>query len=310
MATSVSRKALGRMGLVLAAALAYAPSSSADERARSLPGPVGTFRARSPAPGQLALLVLMTDRRAHAETEIRCVRHPCERPKLEGTFRVGVRPGGAGTGRITFRWRGSRKEATFAYEYSERRGTLRLREAGKNWQSLRRDARGWCGRPSDCERQNLPTPRCLGAWSCAENTCAYFCGGAGRTCRSSADCRSGEQCYGPEGCDARWTCGTARMCTRDLVTFCGCDGQTFQASSSCPNRKYKNRGACAGATTCKKTGCSGQVCADRDMITTCEMRPEYACYRTAECKVQADGRCGWTQTDALRRCLANPPRVP
>jgi hypothetical protein len=63
-----------------------------------------------------------------------------------------------------------------------------------------------------------------------------------------------------------------------------------------------------GQPACRKGGCSGQVCADRDVITTCEFRPEYACYRNAECKRQADGKCGWTQTAALRQCLANPPR--
>jgi hypothetical protein len=59
--------------------------------------------------------------------------------------------------------------------------------------------------------------------------------------------------------------------------------------------------------TCYVGGCSGQVCSDREgVITTCEFRPEYACYRTATCEVQADGECGWTQTSELQACLANP----
>jgi len=28
------------------------------------------------------------------------------------------------------------------------------------------------------------------------------------------------------------------------VTYCGCDGQTFQGSGSCPPRPYSHRGAC------------------------------------------------------------------
>ena len=56
---------------------------------------------------------------------------------------------------------------------------------------------------------------------------------------------------------------------------------------------------------CQKTGCSGQICSDEDVATTCEYRDEYACYRDAVCERQADGECGWTQTDELSACLAN-----
>jgi len=58
---------------------------------------------------------------------------------------------------------------------------------------------------------------------------------------------------------------------------------------------------------CRPTGCSGIVCSDEDVITTCEYRPEYACYQSATCARQPDGACGWTQTPELEACLANPP---
>ncbi len=58
------------------------------------------------------------------------------------------------------------------------------------------------------------------------------------------------------------------------------------------------------AQPCMKTGCSGQVCADHSVITTCEWRPEYACYRDATCARQANGACAFTQTPALTQCLA------
>ena len=54
---------------------------------------------------------------------------------------------------------------------------------------------------------------------------------------------------------------------------------------------------------CYRTGCSGQVCADEDVVTTCEYRPEYECYKTAKCERQANGKCGFTDTPELRRCL-------
>ncbi len=56
---------------------------------------------------------------------------------------------------------------------------------------------------------------------------------------------------------------------------------------------------------CITSGCSGQVCADHSVITTCDWRPQYACYHTATCARQADGACGWTATPALTSCLAN-----
>lgn len=56
---------------------------------------------------------------------------------------------------------------------------------------------------------------------------------------------------------------------------------------------------------CIVTGCSGQVCSDEEVVTTCEYREEYACYRDALCERQADGECGWTETEELTTCLEN-----
>ncbi len=55
---------------------------------------------------------------------------------------------------------------------------------------------------------------------------------------------------------------------------------------------------------CIKTGCSSQVCSDHNVITTCEFRPEYACYQKAVCERQTDGNCGFTKTRELTACLA------
>ena len=61
-------------------------------------------------------------------------------------------------------------------------------------------------------------------------------------------------------------------------------------------------------TGCVVTGCSRQVCADDDVMTTCQYRAEYACYRRARCERQTNGKCGWTQTPELAACLKNPPK--
>ena len=54
---------------------------------------------------------------------------------------------------------------------------------------------------------------------------------------------------------------------------------------------------------CKVTGCSGQVCAEEDVTTTCEFKPEYACYKSAKCERQNDGKCGWSPSEELVACL-------
>ncbi len=56
---------------------------------------------------------------------------------------------------------------------------------------------------------------------------------------------------------------------------------------------------------CMPTGCSGQICSATEVATTCEWRPEYACYRSATCSTQKNGDCGWVMDDELQQCLAN-----
>lgn len=56
---------------------------------------------------------------------------------------------------------------------------------------------------------------------------------------------------------------------------------------------------------CFVGGCSGQICSDNpDVVTTCEWREEYGCYKNATCERQANGECGWTETEELSQCLA------
>jgi hypothetical protein len=66
----------------------------------------------------------------------------------------------------------------------------------------------------------------------------------GEACSGSKECKSGV-CEG-QGCG--FNVGKCmpqnRMCTRDLVKYCGCNGETFGASGSCPGRLFKARGEC------------------------------------------------------------------
>jgi hypothetical protein len=63
------------------------------------------------------------------------------------------------------------------------------------------------------------------------------------------------------------------------------------------------------AGSCVVGGCSSQLCGESsamdDMVTTCEYKEEYACYKKATCARQSTGSCGWTETAELNQCLKN-----
>ena len=89
-------------------------------------------------------------------------------------------------------------------------------------------------------------------------------------------------------------------------------GPAGRAQTLKATKFYMRLGADVGGPApggkCIKTGCSSQVCSDRDVITTCEFRPEYACYQKAICERQRNGECGFTQTAELTACLARARR--
>jgi hypothetical protein len=66
--------------------------------------------------------------------------------------------------------------------------------------------------------------------------------------------------------------------------------------------------ASAPTGQCYIGGCSSEVCSDKpDAVSNCMYAPSFSCYRTAKCERQVSGKCGWTETAELKKCLANPP---
>jgi hypothetical protein len=88
-----------------------------------------------------------------------------------------------------------------------------------------------------------------------------------------------------------------------VITGPGGKSETLKA-----NQFYLRGGQVQASKPCLKTGCGNQLCADHDVISTCEWRPEYACYQKAACERQADGNCGFTKTTELVECLARARR--
>jgi eight-cysteine-cluster-containing protein len=56
---------------------------------------------------------------------------------------------------------------------------------------------------------------------------------------------------------------------------------------------------------CKRTGCSGQVCSDKEEFTTCEWADYYVCYDNASCGITANGTCGWIVTAEYSSCMSS-----
>ncbi len=90
---------------------------------------------------------------------------------------------------------------------------------------------------------------------------------------------------------------------------CAFNGRTFTNSNQEVPPVSGDDGQSVATGACRPTGCSGQICSDKDEVSTCEFQPQYACYQTATCERQPTGVCGWTPTAALTACLANPPQM-
>ncbi|MBC8133481.1 MAG: hypothetical protein H7X95_10920 [Deltaproteobacteria bacterium] len=105
---------------------------------------------------------------------------------------------------------------------------------------------------------------------------------------------------------------------QDSSTGCTYGGKQYKEGENFPSSDGCNTCLCAAggpvactekacqpvSGACRRTGCSGQLCSDDDVASTCEFRPEYACYQTALCERQLDGKCAFTSSDALNACLA------
>jgi hypothetical protein len=124
---------------------------------------------------------------------------------------------------------------------------------------------------------------------------------------------AGVDLSGADAQEAKVSEALARMTQPDGVVVAGSHVQVTGPAGRSVTLKathfYLRAGKEAGSKTkksCIKTGCSGQVCSDTEVITTCEWRPEYACYKRARCERQADGKCGFTRTAELTACLARP----
>lgn len=156
----------------------------------------------------------------------------------------------------------------------------------------------------------------------------------GEVCSQGAECASGV-CEG-QGCGAdQGRCvSNQRMCTMDLVPYCGCDRVTFRASSGCPKRTYASRGecgssgpptagvpaglpagaACDTANQCQSGVCEGQgcgskqgVCAQSDRRCTTDLVAYCGCDGKT---FRGSSTCPGRRYERRNTCEAPPPKRP
>jgi hypothetical protein len=83
-------------------------------------------------------------------------------------------------------------------------------------------------------------------------------GGDQIDCTSTKPCPPGLLCVGG-GCDDGWQCFVHAQepgehpCPTDSEAYCGCDGVTFMAIRTCPDRPYERVGACEDGVSCDPT---------------------------------------------------------
>lgn len=83
----------------------------------------------------------------------------------------------------------------------------------------------------------------------------------------------------------------------------------LETPESCPEdcgpdvkqeRTIKN---CDVNSDCITTGCSGQVCSNKERFSTCEILPWFRCLSKTQC-LCVDNQCQWEQNDEYLDCLS------
>jgi hypothetical protein len=118
-------------------------------------------------------------------------------------------------------------------------------------------------------------------------------------CTATQPCPEGMICVGA-GCDDGWECFAhtespgEHPCPTDYAPYCGCDGVTFMAIRTCPDRPYDHEGSCEDGVTCDPAAlrCSGAEppCPDGEVRSV--VGGHYGvCVPIGSCHCDTDAQC-------------------
>lgn len=163
------------------------------------------------------------------------------------------------------------------------------------------------------------------AKACVRGGCSgQLCIEEGEDLGSTCEFREEYACYAKAKCERQpnGKCGHTPSkeldaCLASTGDFCAHEGEwkrvgeSFPSSDGCNTCTCTERGvvctkrACVPEEPkpCVRSGCSGQLCGEEKLVSTCEFKPEYACYQKATCERQKNGQCGFTPTTELVQCL-------
>lgn len=162
---------------------------------------------------------------------------------------------------------------------------------------------------------------------CVRGGCSnQLCVEAGNDVVSTCEWREEYGCFAKATCErqANGQCGhtpskALDACLMATGNHCDYNGEWHKAGESFPSIDKCNTCTCGpqgvactkkaciadepALKECVRAGCSGQLCAETPLVSTCEFKPEYACYQKATCERQKNGQCGFTPTEDLVQCL-------
>jgi len=164
--------------------------------------------------------------------------------------------------------------------------------------------------------------------TCVRGGCSsQLCVDDGSNISGTCEWREEYGCFAQAACErqADGRCGHTPSkeldaCLTTTGNDCTYNGERHKTGESFPSTDACNTCSCGPSgvactkklcvpdepapTECIRTGCSGQICAETDVVSTCEYQPQYECYQNAPCERQNDGQCGFSPTDELMQCLA------
>jgi hypothetical protein len=123
----------------------------------------------------------------------------------------------------------------------------------------------------------------------------------------------GTTCGGPWECISHFDDTLQHTCAPETILFCGCDGVTFEASVTCPDRPWRHPGACDDGASCTKE----QVeCADAKPACPQGQEPSVvngcwgACVPISSCRCLVHWMCPSLEVNTClpdNRCGPRPP---